>query len=331
MQRNEFTLILRGLACATDSDVPASAELLSGWLQGAGEDIAARLMSELEGSYSFVLIEKSGARAWLYRNLISGGPTYYWCQSGALLFSSNLASLLGVLPERAAVREEVLPSVFLFRTVPGRQTPARGVDRLMPGELLKYESGRIRLHQSDTFAQLRQSGSESRASVSDALDRVVTRVLTSYAAVAPGAAGLLSGGVDSTYLQALWNRVLRAQGHAPVSCCATLDHPMTAMDASYAKTAAAYLGNDHAEVQVSHDYVTMLREAITATGELPNHVQSAYFLPLARWMQAQGHPVGICGEGADSLFGVGSCGEVQQAMILRRLVPRPLARALFGS
>ena len=67
-------------------------------------------------------------------------------------------------------------------------------------------------------------------------------------------------------------------------------------------------------------------DTIAATGEPPNHVQTAYFGQLARAMAARGATAGLCGEGADSLFGVTSMYLVQNAAVLRRLLPLGPAR-----
>ena len=60
-------------------------------------------------------------------------------------------------------------------------------------------------------------------------------------------------------------------------------------------------------------YAGYLLDALAATGEPLNHVQSAYFGHLARAMTADGVPAGLCGEGADSLFGLGLANQLHNA------------------
>ena len=81
-------------------------------------------------------------------------------------------------------------------------------------------------------------------------------------------------------------------------------------------------------------YSAYLLDALGATAEPLNHVQSAYFGHLARTLKADGIPAGLCGEGADSLFGLGLSNDIHDARVLRRLLPsaglRKLVKGVAG-
>ena len=62
----------------------------------------------------------------------------------------------------------------------------------------------------------------------------------------------------------------------------SVDHPRTRADTDYALTAARVLGTDHTFVPADGHYADYLLDQVAATGEPPNHVQSAYFGHLAR-------------------------------------------------
>ncbi len=82
------------------------------------------------------------------------------------------------------------------------------------------------------------------------------------------------------------------------------------------------LGADHTLIPADGPYAEYLIETLSATGEPPNHVQTAYFLGLARAMAERGAPTGLCGEGADSLFGAGPASAIHEAEFVRRWLPR---------
>ena len=138
---------------------------------------------------------------------------------------------------------------------------------------------------------------------------------------------MLSGGVDSSYLQAVWNRVAPAEDALPPSFSLSVDHPMTWADTDYAMTASQALGTRHTLVPADGPYVGYLLDALATSAEPPNHVQSAYFGHLARSMVAHGVSTALCGEGADSLFGLGLANQIHNAGLLRALVPLRLLRA----
>ena len=81
-------------------------------------------------------------------------------------------------------------------------------------------------------------------------------VLRDCAALRPRTANLLSGGVDSSYLQAVWNRVAPDGGDLPPSFSVSVDHPRTWLDTDYAMTAAQALGTRHTLAAADGPYAT---------------------------------------------------------------------------
>ena len=78
------------------------------------------------------------------------------------------------------------------------------------------------------------------------------------------------------------------RGETPKSVAITVDHPRTRQDQEYAESAARALRTHHTNVPVNGCYRDHLTATIAATGEPPNHVQSAYFLHLALRMRDLG-------------------------------------------
>lgn len=288
-------------------------------------------IERLEGSFTVMVLDSRSGRVLLYRNLAGAGNTYYTETDGGLLFASNLPLLLDALPSAPRPNRDALPAFFLFRYVPGRETLFKGIYRLAPGELVSFDDAGLARSQRQTFAPWHEAPRIGRDAV-DRVEQVMGEILADYARLRPGTANLLSGGVDSSYLQTVWNRV-RGGGARPRSFAVSVDHPVTRADAEYATTAAAALGTQHTFVRADGPYLTYLLDTLAATGEPPNHVQAAYFGTLARAMAADGVTTGLCGEGADSLFGIEN-GALHEARLLRRLVPfRParwLGRILAG-
>jgi asparagine synthase (glutamine-hydrolysing) len=313
-------VLLRGLAVPSGAGLPRD-------LDAVARAIGARYLESgdldvdgLEGSFTVAVLDAGRGRLLLYRNLVGGSFTYYTHIGGALLFGSNLPQLVRSLPAAPRPNVEVLPSYFLFRFVPGRETLFDGVYRLLPGEEVRFEGGTLRRQQRQGFVDLRQPV-PARADAADWVEAVLGRVLADYRAIQPRAANLLSGGVDSSLIQALWDQAGSPREDSPASFSVTLDHERTRTDTDYALSAAQAFDTQHTLVWADAPYAEYLCELIGSTGEPPNHVQSAYFGHLARVMVEAGHGVGVCGEGADSLFGTCFATVIQEARILERLLP----------
>lgn len=273
----------------------------------------------LEGSFTLALLDGQARRVVLYRNLVGSGFTYYHPAGDGLLFGSNLAELVDASHAAARPNRDALPAFFLYRCVPGRDTLFDGFFRLLPGEQVCWDTRGLTRVQRQTFADLRGPVISDGEAV-DLLDATMERVLLDCAQLRPGTANLLSGGVDSSYLQAVWGRVTPGAA-MPVSYSIDVDHPHTWRDTDYAMTASRTLGSRHTLVPANDPYAIYLLDALATSAEPPNHVQSAYFGHLARIMVEQGADSGLCGEGADSLFGLGLANQLHNAGVARRLVP----------
>jgi asparagine synthase (glutamine-hydrolysing) len=282
----------------------------------------------LDGSFTIILMDAARERIILYRNLVGNSYTYYTQSSQGPLFSSNLADLIDVSGQNAELNESALPAYFLFRYVPGRETLARDIFRLMPGEMVILDGRVVRREQRQTFASFL-----STRHVDDALTSIencLRRILQGYAIADPRTVNLLSGGVDSSYLQALWNAVRTTNHERPKSFAVAVDHSITREDSEYSLSAAAALQTEHTLVAADEPYGPYLEDLISTTGEPPNHVQTAYFCSFSRHLVASGVRNALCGEGADGLFGGDTATLLQYAMAMKRWLPIHRLRGFFG-
>jgi asparagine synthase (glutamine-hydrolysing) len=332
-----LAILLRGYARPAGSSAPLDLERVAEEMRCHYLEQGVLAVDDLDGAFTLALIDSHAERVLLYRNLIGPGFTYYHAGPDGLLFSGNLTELVDLVASRPTANRDVLPSFFLYRCVPGRQTLFRDFYRLLPGEELCWDQQRgLTRRQRHTFASLRLAEPVPSQESVDRVESTFAAILTDCAALRPDAANLLSGGVDSSYIQAIWGRTVvppSAPGGEmmPFSWSVSVDHPHTWPDTDYAITASQALGTRHTLVPADGPYFGYLLDALATTGEPLNHVQSAYFGHLARAMSAEGTSAGLCGEGADSLFGVGLANQVHNARTMRKLLPLAGLRSLGGA
>ncbi len=317
-----LAVLIRGYVAASRGGAP-DAEATAETIRCHYLENGSLAVDGLDGSFTVALIDGQARRVLLYRNLVGAGFTYYHVGAKGFLFGGNLARLVEASQTPPQANRDVLPLFFLYRFTPGRDTLFEGFHRLLPGEQLSWDSRGLTRVQRHTFADMRGSAA---ADPVEALQETMSAILSDCAAAHPGAANLLSGGVDSSYIQAIWNRVAPAGDEPPPSYSISVDHPRTWLDTDYAMTAARALGAAHTLVPADRPYAGYLLETLSATGEPPNHVQTAYFPGLARAMVAKGVPAGLCGEGADSLFGVGLASAIHEAGFTRAALPSAALR-----
>jgi asparagine synthase (glutamine-hydrolysing) len=277
-------------------------------------------IDRLDGSFTCAVFDSAKRRAILYRNLVGADCVYYAQRRKTLYFGSNLAKLASQLPDELSPNRRMVPVLFRYRTTFGRETLFDDVFRLMPGEILVFDDAGLSVTQRTSFADF-EADRIAGASTSDRLEETMARVIRDCAAIDPRTVNLLSGGVDSSYMQAVWNHAIHGVNGRPVSVAATVDHPRTIPDRDYARSAAEFLGTAHREYPANDPYMSYLVAGIAATGELPNHVQTAYFTTLAKELAKSGVESGLCGEGADSLLGTDWCRTLTEAAKIRQIVP----------
>lgn len=323
---DDLAIFLRGYARSAGSG-PLDLERVAEEIRCHYLEHGTLAVDELEGSFTLALLDSQAERVILYRNLIGTGMTYYHPSRDGLLFGGNLTEVLALAKKEPAPNREVLPAFFLFRCVPGRETLFRDVYRLLPGEQISWDRRGLTRQQRHVLGGLRGEVVGGAEAI-ERTEATLRAVLSDCHAHRPGAANLLSGGVDSSYLQAIHNGVIPAGDDLPPSYSISVDHPHTWMDTDYALTASQALGTRHVLVPADGPYQAYLLDALATTGEPLNHVQSAYFGHLARAMKADGVTAGLCGEGADSLFGLGMAEQIHNADLMRRYLPGRSLRSL---
>ncbi len=319
---DSLALLIRGYARPTGTTGPLDLETVAQELRCQYLESHDLAVDRLEGSFTVALLDGQAGRVLLHRNLVGAGFTYYHAGRDGFRFGSNLARL--VEASRVTPRENLLalPTYFLYRFIPGAETLFDGFFRVLPGEQVTWDGRVVTRRQRHTFADLVTTTFTGDPLA--AVEETTGRVLADCAAHRPDTANLLSGGVDSSYLQAVWNRV--AGDGPPRSFSVSVEHPRSRPDTEYALTAARALGTDHTIVPANGRYADYVLDLLTSTGEPPNHVQSAYFGHLARALRARGVGAALCGEAADSLFGLGLANQIHNAGVVRMALPLSILR-----
>lgn len=281
-----------------------------------------RTFLDWEGNFTLVILDIQTPGLVIYRNFISTSMTYFIERGHGLAFGDCMASIAS--PDRQfEISSSSLPLLYLYRTIPGPATIAKGVRTLEPGQCLTYASGRLTIEQAQSIP-VSDVHVESTSNVADLIEGTMAAVIADIGRHAPSAVNLLSGGVDSSYIQAHWNQCFPARR---TSACAVLDHAYTRPDLEYALEMAGAMGTDHRSVRITAPVEGLLSGIVASTGEMPNHVQSCYFGFLAEKLAESGFDSVLCGEGADSLFGTSLSIENARATRWSKRLPwRPVRR-----
>jgi len=281
------------------------------------------------GSATLILVNKKNWGISVYRNLLSTFEMKYWSGDGNLLMSENLR-LMSLLVPVLELNQAIIPQHFIYRTVYGRQTYLSGVNRLLVGEELRWENGKPQVELVRDLNVFSSPGDQIRVdekSIAWFLE-VMEHVIGIYLAGCENkSATLLSGGVDSSLIQAVINRYPQVEKPFP-SFSFSVDSPSFTYEVEYASQAARNLGTSHQIINLSaQDYRENLVRCIQLLGQpIPDDVRPCFLaLTDAIARDWQGLEVLFQGQIADGLHGVGSSLEVVQGDKYRTWPPGLLA------
>ena len=255
----------------------------------------------LRGGTALALYDPESRRLLLARDGFGIKPLYYAETADGFAFASTAAALIAagvVEPELVPpVRDELLQLQFTT----GRTTAFAGIYRVLPGETLIVEQGRLvdrRLHRTlPALAPIPCAVEPALATLDLLLDQAVKRHCQ-----ADGPIGLfLSGGVDSTALLAL----MADHTAGPVEALTlSFSQPAEGGALELARDMAAAVGARLTEVSFREaDFWHLLPEVAAA---IDDPMADAALVPqwkLARAAGEAGFRTILSGEGGDELFG----------------------------
>jgi asparagine synthase (glutamine-hydrolysing) len=267
----------------------------------------------------------------LARDRLGVKPLYYAELPDRLLFASELKCLLasGLVP--TDLDYEALDAYLSFGFVPGAATPLRAVRRLLPGELLSVEDGRVRRERYWRFPAPQPEPGRPAEQWSEELIALLDEAvrLRLMGEVPMGA--MLSGGLDSSLVVALMAR----HTTGPVRTFSVgFREAGRANELADARKVAARYGCVHEELELSYgEQLVDLEELVWALDEPLADLSALGFLALSQ-LAARQVTVALSGQGADELFGGYQRHRTAALAEPFRRLPRPVretaARALSG-
>ena len=264
------------------------------------ESEGAAFVDRLRGMYAIAIHDPKQGRLILSRDGFGIKPLYYAEAGDAFLFASEPQALLasGLVAPGIDARRRAELLQLKFTT--GRTTIFPGIERVLPGETLVVEKGRIVQRRRRPILP---EGAPRRIGHAEAL-REIERVLLDSVTVhlrSDVPYGLfLSGGIDSAALLALMRRATGQRIHAITVGWADA----AGVDESHeALRLAGAMGADCERIEMSEADFWTLAPQIAACIDDP----TADAAVLPSWMlgraAAGSLKVTLCGEGGDEMFG----------------------------
>jgi asparagine synthase (glutamine-hydrolysing) len=262
------------------------------------------MLSRLNGIFTFAIWDQRKKHLFIARDAIGVKPLYYYSQNNLFAFSSEIKSLLHLIPNNNELDKEAIHNYVSFLWSPGIKTPIKSIQKLLPGEAIIVKDDVIEKKWfwyslpilSKSLKKL--SKNEAISGVENHLRAAVHKQMVSD--VSLGA--FLSGGLDSSAIVAFAREI------NPDIKCFTIDtsgsqDPGFTDDLPYAKKVAKYLNVPLDIIKVNSNNIADDLESMVMQLDEPLADPAALnVLYISRLAKEQGIKVLLSGAGGDDIF-----------------------------
>lgn len=263
------------------------------------EEYGLQCVSLLRGMFAFAIWDRAKSRLFVARDRVGIKPLYYTRTDTALLFASELKSLV-VDPSVSRTINKMAMRLFLsFGYVPGAETLLKSVYKLLPGHFVVAEPGGFEVQQYWDLKFTDERRGRSITEVSDELHTLLGSTVRDHMISDVPVGVLLSGGVDSTAILSLAVKASTTGLHA---FTVGFNGPGIIDERPYARIAADRYGVVHHEVTITEsDFWTFLPSYVWHMEE-PVCEPPAVALHFVSKLASGYVKVLLSGEGGDEAF-----------------------------
>jgi asparagine synthase (glutamine-hydrolysing) len=276
----------------TNSDTETIVHAYEQW----GEQCLARL----RGMFAFALWDGERERLFLARDRYGKKPLYLCERAGALLFASEIKSLLAVPGFAATVDHGAISDYLLYRYVPAPRTLFSGIRKLMPGSYAVWERGRLteQRYFAPDDGRITTNPQRSADPVGDFLLKLEDAVRVRMISDVPFGA-FLSGGIDSSAVVGLMSR----HSTQPVKTYSVGFAEAAYSELDYARVIARQFNTDHHELTISQSQLMDHLPALIRYRDAPVAEPSDIPIYLLACEARRTVKMVLTGEGSDEFLG----------------------------
>jgi asparagine synthase (glutamine-hydrolysing) len=288
------------------------------------EEKGERLVDDLLGDFALAIWDDRRGELLLARDRLGVKPLYYADYQGRFAFASTLPALLEGSNAPRVIDPLAIQSYLTFYTVQAPLTIYRHMHKLLPGHLLTVRNRQVRIRRYWDF-EFEPDHARGVDSFAEELDGLIHDAVRRQMVADVPLGAFLSGGVDSSTVVSTMARY----SSGPVKTFSIGFREAAYDESRYYKPLVRALGVEHHELVFEPNLLDDVTHVVQMFGE-PCAIASAFPLYYLAKLARQHVTVALSGDGPDEIF----AGYERRYSYFRtmdrarRLVPRPLLRAL---
>jgi asparagine synthase (glutamine-hydrolysing) len=282
------------------------------------EEFGESFVTKLNGMFAIALWDAASKKLILARDRIGIKPLYYATIENAILFASEMKSILQA-PLKRAVDQRSLYTILNLGYIPGERTLLEGIRKLPPSSYLVFQNGTTRIEKYWAVPPLDPSLTE--AEVLQRLEAVLGQSIRDQLVADVPVGCFLSGGLDTSSIVAYASK---ASSEPLKTFCMGFGEETD--EFKDARLIAEQFGTDHRELSVDSTQAMKLYPKMIWHMEAPKYNLYPWFV-----CELVHKYVKVClsGNGGDEVFG-GYYARYSNALRIQELAHKAYSGILRG-
>src|SRR5882762_5214757 len=264
------------------------------------EEHGEKCVDYLRGMFAFAIWNQRRKELFIARDRLGVKPLYYaHTDDGSLYFGSEIKTLLEAGAIKPEINYRAMPDYLANHAPSGEETLFRGVKRLLPGHVMLWRDGELRVSRywDVSFVRHEDEGRSDKDYIAEWSELFRTSVRLRLMADVP-LGMFLSGGIDSSAIAAVMSTMVSE----PIKTFSVAFKERDADELEYARLIAESYQTNHHEVVVSpEDFFTALPKLVWHEDEPLAH-PSSVALYFVSQLASKHVKVVLTGEGSDELL-----------------------------
>lgn len=258
-------------------------------------------LNKLNGMFSFTLYDIKKNRYFCARDRYGKKPFFYYFKDKKFIFSSSIKSVVNLLDSKPKLNKVALSKYMQYFVSFGEDTFFQDIFKLDAATYMVYEPNKDsqlkkkRFYKINTYKAVKDEN-EALEKIEELLFNAVESRLTSDVEVA----SLLSGGIDSSLVSALYTKI---SGKKINTFSVGYNEYKNYCELDYAKITAEHIASNHNPVEISKkDFIEHFEDSLEALEEPHGDSAAIPLNILTKKIHQSGIKTVLSGEGSDEIF-----------------------------
>jgi asparagine synthase (glutamine-hydrolysing) len=264
------------------------------------EEHGSSCVDYLRGMFAFAIWDQRKQELFIARDRLGVKPLYYVHRDdGSIFFGSEIKALLEAGAVRPEINYAVLSDYLANHAPSGEETLFHGVKRLLPGHVLTWRDGAVKIHRywDVDFSKDGADTRDDKTYISQWSELFRESVRLRLMADVP-LGMFLSGGIDSSAIAAMMSTMVSE----PIKTFSVAFAEREANELEYARLIAEAYKTNHHEIVVSPEQFFEVLPRLVWHEDEPLAHPSSVALYFVSHLASQHVKVVLTGEGSDELL-----------------------------